>query len=53
MSQLNRVYAGLLRRVQSTLRIFIRLLASSANTYAPPAGAPAMASSRLQEASHV
>ena len=51
VSHLNRVYAALLRRAQRTLRIFIRLRASSANTYTPPKGA--RAPSPLQEASHV
>jgi hypothetical protein len=52
VSQLNRIYEGLLRRAQCTLQIFIRLLANSANTYTPPKCAPAKPPSRL-EASHV
>jgi hypothetical protein len=51
VSQLNRVYGALLRRAQRTLQIFMRLRASSANTYTPPKGA--RAPSPLQEASHV
>jgi flagellar biosynthesis/type III secretory pathway chaperone len=53
VSQLNRIHEGLLRRAQYTLQIFVRLLANSANTYTPPKCAPAVAPSRLQEASHV
>ncbi len=53
VDHLNRVYAGLLRRAQRTLRIFIQLLASSANTYTPPKCASLMAPLKLQEASHV
>lgn len=51
--QLNRVYGALLRRAQRTLSIFMRVLASSANTYTPPECRPASAPSRLQELSHV
>jgi len=53
VDHLNRVYAGLLRRAQLTLRIFIQLLASSANTYTPPKCAPLMAPLKRQESSHV
>lgn len=53
VDHLNRVYAGLLRRAQRTLRIFLQLLASSANTYTPPKCVPARAPSKLQEGSHV
>jgi flagellar biosynthesis/type III secretory pathway chaperone len=53
VGQLNRVYGALLRRAQRTLQIFIRVLASSANTYAPPKCAPAIAPLALQEVSHV
>jgi hypothetical protein len=53
VSQLNRAYAALLRRAQRTLQIFMRVLASSANTYAPPKCGPAIAPSTLQEVSHV
>jgi len=53
VSQLNQVYGALLRRAQRTLQIFMRVLASSANTYAPPKCAPAIAQSSLQEVSHV
>jgi flagellar biosynthesis/type III secretory pathway chaperone len=51
--QLNQVYGALLRRAQRTLQIFRRVLAGSANTYAPPKCAPAIAPSSLQEVSHV
>jgi hypothetical protein len=53
VAQLNRVYAALLRRVQRTLQIFVRVLESSANTYVPPKCAAAIAPSRLREATHV
>jgi flagellar biosynthesis/type III secretory pathway chaperone len=53
VSQLNRVYGGLLRRAQRTLQIFQRVLASSANTYAPPKCLPANPPSLMQEVSHV
>jgi flagellar biosynthesis/type III secretory pathway chaperone len=52
-AQLNRVYGALLRRAQRTLQIFMRLLASSANTYIAPKCLPAVASSRVREVSHV
>jgi hypothetical protein len=51
--QLNRAYGALLRRAQRTLQIFLRVLASSGNTYAPPKCAPASAPSALREVSHV
>ena len=53
VAQLNRVYGALLRRAQRTLQIFLRVLASSANTYAPPNPAAAMAPSKFREVSHV
>lgn len=53
VSQLNRVYGALLRRAQRTLQIFMRLLASSANTYTPPKCAPAIIPSTLEEVTHV
>jgi hypothetical protein len=52
VGQLNRVYGALLRRAQRTLEIFMRVLASSANTYTPPKCALAMAPSILREVSH-
>ncbi len=52
VSQLNLVYAALLRRAQRTLRIFMRVLESSAGTYAPPKCSPAPAPPAQQEASH-
>ena len=52
VGQLNRVYGALLRRAQRTLQIFMRVLASSANTYTPPKGARACLST-LREVSHV
>jgi hypothetical protein len=53
VSQLNRVYGALLRRAQRTIEIFMRMRASSANTYAAPKCAAAIVQSRLQEATHV
>ena len=53
VSQLNRVYGALLRRAQRTLQIFMRVLASSANTYTPPKCAAAIAPSTFREVSHV
>ena len=53
VGQLNRVYGALLRRAQRTLQIFMRLLASSASTYAPPKCAAAIIPSTLREVSHV
>jgi flagellar FlgN protein len=53
VSQLNRVYGALLRRAQRTLQIFMRVLASSANTYTPPKGASIMAPATAREVSHV
>jgi flagellar biosynthesis/type III secretory pathway chaperone len=53
VDQLNRVYGALLRRAQRTLQIFLRVLASSANTYAPPKCAAAMVPSTFREVSHV
>jgi len=53
VSQLNRVYAALLRRAQRTLEVFMRVLASSANTYSLPKCAPAIGEATLQEVSHV
>ena len=50
---LNLTYGALLRRAQRTLQIFMRVLASSANTYARPNGAPAIAPSTMREVSHV
>jgi hypothetical protein len=50
---LNLTYGALLRRAQRTLQIFMRVLASSANTYARPACAPAIAPSTMREVSHV
>jgi flagellar biosynthesis/type III secretory pathway chaperone len=50
---LNLTYGALLRRAQRTLQIFMRVLASSANTYARPNGAPIIAPSTLREVSHV
>jgi hypothetical protein len=52
VSELNLVYAALLRRAQRTLRIFMRVLESSACTYAPPKCSPALAPPTRQEASH-
>jgi hypothetical protein len=52
-AQLNQVYGALLRRARLTLRIFMRVLASSANTYAPPKYVPTLAASSLREVSHV
>lgn len=53
VSQLNRVYGALLRRAQRTLQIFMRVLASSANTYTPPKGASIIAPATAREVSHV
>jgi len=53
VGQLNRVYGALLRRAQRTLQIFMRVLASSANTYAPPKCAAVIIPSTHQEVSHV
>ena len=53
VAHLNRIYAELLRRVQRTLQIFLRVLASSTGTYAPPKCLTAMAPSTMQEATHV
>jgi len=60
VSDLNRVYGALLRRAQRTLRIFLRLLASSGNTYTPPKWEPVIAEPvilaqalRVEEGSHV
>jgi hypothetical protein len=53
VGQLNRVYAALLRRAQCTVQIFMRVLASSANTYARPKYGVGIAASTLQEVSHV
>jgi hypothetical protein len=53
VSQLNRVYGALLRRAQRTLEIFMRVLANSANTYAPPKCAATIAPSTMQDLSHV
>jgi hypothetical protein len=54
VGQLNRVYGALLRRAQRTPQIFMRVLASSANTYAPPKpAAAAIAPSTFREVSHV
>src|SRR5271155_4473621 len=53
VSQLNRVYAGLLRRAQRTLQIFLRVLAGSGNTYAAPKHSAAIAPPSIQEVSHV
>ncbi len=50
---LNLTYGALLRRAQRTLQIFMRVLASSAITYARPHGAPAIAPSTMREVSHV
>jgi FlgN protein len=47
VSQLNRVYAALLRRAQRTLEVFMRVLASSANTYSPPKCALAIGEATL------
>ncbi len=53
VAQLNQVYGALLRRAQLTVRIFMRVLASSANTYAPPKCVPTFDASSLREVSHV
>jgi len=53
VSQLNRVYGALLRRAQHTLQIFMRVLASSANTYAPPKCGETTVPSAFREVSHV
>jgi flagellar biosynthesis/type III secretory pathway chaperone len=53
VSQLNQVYGALLRRARRTLQIFMRVLASSAITYAPPKREPAIAPSTFPEVSHV
>jgi len=53
VGQLNRVYGALLRRAQRTLQIFMRVLANSANTYAPPKCAATIAPSTLRDLSHV
>jgi hypothetical protein len=58
VSQLNQVYGALLKRAQRTLQIFLRVLASSANTYAPPKWEPAIPEPvipgpALQAVSHV
>ena len=50
---LNLTYGALLRRAQRTLQIFMRVLASSANTYAQPNVGPAIAPSTMREVSHV
>jgi hypothetical protein len=51
--QLSRVYGALLRRARRTVEIFNRMLASSANTYAPPKSEPPIAQSTSQEVIHV
>lgn len=53
VSQLNHIYAALLRRARRTLLIFNRVLASSANTYAPPKPEMAMVQPSFQEIRHV
>ncbi|MGD0513400.1 MAG: flagellar export chaperone FlgN [Terriglobales bacterium] len=53
VSHLNRVYAGLLRRAQRTLQIFLRVLAGSGNTYAAPKHLAAIAPPAIPEANHV
>lgn len=52
VSQLNKVYGGLLKRALRTLQIFIRLLANSGNPYTRPECAATGASLGL-ETSHV
>ena len=53
VAHLNRVYAGLLRRAQRTLQIFLRVLASSTDTYGPPKRPTVMVPSTMQEVTHV
>jgi hypothetical protein len=53
--ELNRVYGALLRRAGRTLDIFLRVLASSAVTYAPPLAGPRLPKPTfaLEEGAHV
>jgi hypothetical protein len=53
VGQLNRAYGALLRRAQRTLQIFMRVLASSSNTYAAPKRELPILQPILQEVSHV